>query len=307
MTHSPRKFHFARVDRGRPSPRRGGGRILPRDESSLGPAVRGRRPRPVRAAPAAWRLLLTPPAPGAANMALDEALMARSRDRGELWLRVYGWSEPTLSLGRHQTARGRYDLHRAAALGVRFVRRPTGGRAVLHHREITYCVTAPDGALGSLRESYRRINRLLVDALRRLGVEAGEARASGPAPRPGVAPCFEEPVAGEIVAGGRKLVGSAQWRDRGALLQHGSILVADDQALAGAAARAAAGRSGAGDARGAAGPARRRARVRGGARRRGGGRRGADRGRSPSWTMHSRAPRWRSGHEYESDAWTWRR
>jgi len=189
--------------------------------------------RPAAGTRVAWRLLVTPPAPGAANMALDEALMARSRDRGEVWLRVYGWSEPTLSLGRHQTARGRYDRHRAAALGVRFVRRPTGGRAVLHHREITYCVTAPDGALGSLRESYRRINRLLLDALRRLGVEAGEALASGPAPRPGVAPCFEEPVAGEIVAGGRKLVGSAQWRDRGALLQHGSILVEDDQALAG--------------------------------------------------------------------------
>ena len=105
---------------------------------------------------------------------------------------------------------------------------------MLHHREITYSVAAPDHALGTLRESYGRINRLLVDALRRLGVAAEEARASGPAPHPGVAPCFEVPVAGEITAGGRKLVGSAQWREQGALLQHGSILVEDDQALASA-------------------------------------------------------------------------
>lgn len=198
--------------------------------------LHGRKPgdRLAASAPSrVWLLLVTPPASGAANMALDEALMARSRADGEVHVRVYGWSEPTLSFGRHQSARGRYDLRRAAELGVRFVRRPTGGRAVLHHREITYCVAAPVGALGSLRESYGRINRLLVDALRRLGVVAEEAGAAGPAPRPGVAPCFEEPVAGEIVAAGRKLVGSAQWRDRGALLQHGSILVDDDQALAG--------------------------------------------------------------------------
>jgi lipoate-protein ligase A len=165
-------------------------------------------------------------------MALDEALMARARETGAILLRVYEWESPTLSLGRHQTARGLYDLDAARARGVGFVGRPTGGRAVLHHREITYSVAAPVGALGSLPESYRRINRLLLEALRRLGVNAGMAQPSGVAPHPGVAPCFEEPVAGEIVAGGRKLVGSAQWRDREALLQHGSILVDDDQTLA---------------------------------------------------------------------------
>ena len=173
-------------------------------------------------------------------MALDEALMARARDDGAVIVRVYGWDAPTLSLGRNQPAHGRYDLDAARARGVRFVRRPTGGRAVLHHREITYSVTAPERALGALGESYRRINRLLVGALGRLGVAAGEAAAAGPAPRPGVAPCFEEPVAGEIVAGGRKLVGSAQWRDGGAILQHGSILVDDDQPLASALLRSPA-------------------------------------------------------------------
>jgi len=180
----------------------------------------------------AWHVLLSPPADGATNMAADEALMSRARASGAVILRAYAWSEPTLSLGRHQTARGRYDLEAAAARGVRFVRRPTGGRAVLHHREITYAVAAPENALGNFRESYARINRLLVGALHRLGVMAEIASAAGTPPRPGVAPCFEEPVAGEIVASGRKLVGSAQWRADGALLQHGSILVDDDQALA---------------------------------------------------------------------------
>jgi lipoate-protein ligase A len=165
-------------------------------------------------------------------MAIDEALLARAAERGEAVLRVYGWSRPTLSFGRNQTARGRYDLARARARGVDVVRRPTGGRAVLHWREVTYSVTAPESAMGSLRESYRRINRLLLGGLRLLGVEAQEAEGTGVAPRPGVAPCFEEPVAGEIVAGGRKLVGSAQVREHGGLLQHGSILIDDDQSLA---------------------------------------------------------------------------
>lgn len=160
--------------------------------------------------------------------------MRWARERGEAVFRVYAWSRPTLSLGRNQTARDRYDTERAARAGIDFVRRPTGGRAVLHHREVTYSVAAPADVLGPLGESYRHINRLLLDGLRRLGVDAREAAPSGTAPRPGVAPCFETPVAGEITVAGRKLVGSAQVRDDGALLQHGSILVDDDQALASA-------------------------------------------------------------------------
>jgi lipoyl(octanoyl) transferase len=111
------------------------------------------------------------------------------------------------------------------------VRRPTGGRAILHHREITYSVAAPVSVLGSLRESYRAINRLLLEALRSLGVEAREAESSSRAPAPSLAPCFDSPVAGELVVERRKLVGSAQVRDGDILLQHGSILVDDDQYL----------------------------------------------------------------------------
>lgn len=179
-----------------------------------------------------WRVLVTAPMDGAANMALDEALMARAGDTGEAVLRVYGWSRPTLSLGRNQTAKGRYDLPRALACGIDIVRRPTGGRAVLHDHEVTYSVTAPAGPLGSLHESYATINRLLIMGLQALGVAAREADARGVAPRPGVAPCFTVPVRGEIVVGARKLVGSAQIRENGTLLQHGSILIDDDQAMA---------------------------------------------------------------------------
>ncbi len=163
-------------------------------------------------------------------MALDEALMDRARRTGEWVLRVYSWRTPTISLGRNQTAKGRYDLERIRDRGLDVVRRPTGGRAILHSREITYSVTAPVEDAGSLRTSYDRINRLLTGALVSLGVDAVAATGARQRhPAPGMTPCFDEPAAGELTVDGRKLAGSAQWRHDGALLQHGSILVADDQ------------------------------------------------------------------------------
>jgi lipoate-protein ligase A len=176
-----------------------------------------------------WRLLPSPPLAAADNMALDEALLRRAARTGETVLRVYAWAAPTLSFGRNQAAAGIYDPARARDLGVEIVRRPTGGRALLHHREVTYSVTAPADA--DLRASYARINRVLLHALQSLGAAAQLAAPAGRAPLPGDAPCFETPVEGELVIGARKLVGSAQWRDGGALLQHGSILVDDDQPL----------------------------------------------------------------------------
>jgi lipoate-protein ligase A len=178
-----------------------------------------------------WRHLVSEPLDGAANMAWDQALMGRARRTGEAVFRIYAWRRPTLSLGRNQTARGAYDLERATGLGVDFVRRPTGGRALLHHREVTYSVTAPDAFDATLSGAYARINALLLEALRALGVPAELAAPAVRTPAPGLAPCFDQPAAGEIVVAGRKLVGSAQWRHEGALLQHGSILLADDQGL----------------------------------------------------------------------------
>lgn len=177
-----------------------------------------------------WHFLLTRPADAAYNMALDEALMRRAARTGDAVFRLYGWSEPTLSLGRNQRARGCYDETAARALGVGFVRRPTGGRALLHDHEVTYSATLPVADAGQARTAYDFINDVLLGGLSRLGVSAGRATATKSLP-PGLRPCFDAPAEHEIVVGGRKLVGSAQWRRGGALLQHGSILIRDDQPL----------------------------------------------------------------------------
>lgn len=161
-------------------------------------------------------------------MACDVALMERARRTGESVFRVYAWSQPTLSFGRHEATRRQYDPVAIAAAGVGLVRRPTGGRALLHHREVTYSITAPSNATVSLADSVRAFNRLLLRALHALGVAATEARDARTL-RPEGAACFAAPSAGELTLHARKLVGSAQVRQDGALLQHGSILLDDDQ------------------------------------------------------------------------------
>ncbi len=179
-----------------------------------------------------WHFHPTSPpyADGAFNMAFDEALMLRAARTGEAVFRVYGWSGPALSLGRNQRARGCYDEAGAGEQGIAFVRRPTGGRALLHHHEVTYSATLPLDEAGDARAAYDFVNGVLLAALARLGVKAGLAAEPISMP-PGLRPCFDVPAAGEIVVQGRKLVGSAQWRRSGALLQHGSILIRDDQAI----------------------------------------------------------------------------
>ncbi len=189
---------------------------------------------------ARWRLLDSGAGDGATNMATDHALLDRAADPSaadpsaadEAVLRIYAWTRPTLSFGLHERARIPREAFEAHDVDV--VRRPTGGRALLHHREVTYSVTAPvppDAPGIGLGESYRAINTLLRNALARLGVVADEAPRRGRASSPDGAPCFAEPNVGELVVDGRKLVGSAQRRDARALLQHGSILLADDQAM----------------------------------------------------------------------------
>ena len=178
-----------------------------------------------------WHFLTTTASTGDFNMALDEALMRRAAS-GIATFRMYGWSCPTLSLGRNQRARGLYNLGAARELGVGIVRRPTGGRALLHHREITYSATLPARDAADARVAYEFINGILVDGLRHLGVRVTLATQTVAVP-PGPRPCFDLPSDREIVVGARKLVGSAQWRRTGTLLQHGSILVHDDQGLIG--------------------------------------------------------------------------
>lgn len=184
------------------------------------------------AEPERIRCLEDGPGPGPWNMAVDHALMDPAR-RGEVTLRFYRWDPPCLSLGRNQRAEGRYDPAAAARHGIDVVRRPTGGRSVYHDRELTYALAAPADLWGGLRASYSRVNDALRRGLSRLGapVEVAGEREERRAPGPDSRACFRDPLPGEVTAGGRKLVGSAQWREDGALLQQGSLLLADDQSV----------------------------------------------------------------------------
>jgi lipoate-protein ligase A len=163
-------------------------------------------------------------------MAIDQALLERAGKYGERWLRLYRWEPHCLSFGRHEPATRRYDAGRIVERGLDTVRRPTGGRAVWHGHEVTYAVAAPGHALGSLHQAYLEIHRMLLQALHALGAPAAMAPAQAPA-RLDAGACFAQPVGGEIMLAGKKVVGSAQLREGDALLQHGSILLRDDQAV----------------------------------------------------------------------------
>jgi lipoate-protein ligase A len=145
-------------------------------------------------------------------------------------LRLYGWNPPCLTLGRHQGVET-VDFDFCRTEGIDVVRRPTGGRALLHHLELTYAVIAPLGAgplPRALQDAYRLICGALVRAMRAVGVDAaltdGEVNVLLPSPQSAV-PCFEAPAGGEVVVGGRKLIGSAMRAHAGTILQHGAILL----------------------------------------------------------------------------------
>jgi len=179
-----------------------------------------------------WRLLRTPPDRGAWNMALDEAILEAVGRREALpTLRLYAWEPPCLSLGYAQSV-SEVDMDRLEARGWDLVRRPTGGRAILHTDELTYSVAAPPDEArlaGTLLESYNRLAGALLAALRQLGLQV-EMQAHRTVPEgQNVNPvCFEVPSTYEITVGGRKLVGSAQARRREGILQHGTLPLTGD-------------------------------------------------------------------------------
>lgn len=178
-----------------------------------------------------WRLIVDGDLTGAQNMARDWAILeAVSEGASAPTLRIYGWNPPCLTLGRHQGVEAA-NLVFCRAEGIDVVRRPTGGRALLHHHELTYAVVAPlkSGPLPrGLQKAYRSICEALVRAMRALGVDAeltgGEVNLELPGPRSTV-PCFEAPAGGEVVVGGRKLIGSAMRAHAGTILQHGAIVL----------------------------------------------------------------------------------
>jgi len=166
---------------------------------------------------------------GRLDMAIDEALTAAvGEGRSAQVVRLYGFSPPTLSLGRFQKAKGKCSLELLAADGVTLVRRPTGGHAVLHDSELTYAVMLSKeetgGNLGGARkrEVYEYIARILLSGLEKLGIRARvNAAQRGDIHNPD---CFGSAGEYEIASeSGRKLIGSAQMTTRHAILQHGSI------------------------------------------------------------------------------------
>lgn len=172
-----------------------------------------------------WRLIFSPAADGATQMAVDEAIWrAVAAGRALPTLRFYAWSPPCLSLGRHQPLE---QVNRAALqeAGYGLVRRPTGGKAILHTDELTYSLAvslADPRVRGGVLESCARLSRGLLLGLQILGIR--DATASRRESRSPLGPvCFEEAADFEIAVEGRKIVGSAQVRGGGGLLQHGSL------------------------------------------------------------------------------------
>jgi lipoyl(octanoyl) transferase len=173
-----------------------------------------------------FRLILDGPADGAWNMALDEALMESSGTEGNPpSLRFYTFSPPALSVGRFQKTGGVFDFECLEDFGYTFVRRPSGGQAVLHSEELTYSAAVGKHVLGRLgkRDIYRFIVPILLAGLSELGLESFNEAPGGN----GVSTspdCFASTGQYEIDGNSnRKLIGSAQMVSRTSVLQHGSI------------------------------------------------------------------------------------
>jgi lipoate-protein ligase A len=182
-------------------------------------------------------------------MAIDEWLLEMLEAGGAALtvVRFYEWTRPTLSLGQHQKMDRAADVGYCASRGIDIVYRPTGGRAVLHDRELTYAIVSNDRDIfnsASVLTTYKRIANALCRGLQRLGVAA--VLADSPmhaleAPENPVwvkDPCFNSPSRYELMVGDRKLIGSAQKRLQRSFLQHGSLLLDCDVSMLAHATRA---------------------------------------------------------------------
>jgi lipoate-protein ligase A len=173
------------------------------------------------------RLLPFAIADGPTNMAADE-VMVRSAANGIASLRFYGWTAATVSLGYFQAAAVRFSDPLLAALP--FVRRPSGGATLVHHHELTYCLALPPGSPWHSSEAWMpRMHRIITTALGELGL-AGKIDAVDADPvKHGDVLCFEQYTPGDLLSLGKKVVGSAQRKYHQALMQHGSILLAQSE------------------------------------------------------------------------------
>ncbi|MEA3320658.1 MAG: biotin/lipoate A/B protein ligase family protein [Bacillota bacterium] len=185
-----------------------------------------------------WRFIDSQNQSPAFNMALDEALLDwHSKGIIPPTIRFYGWNPPTLSVGYFQKVEKEINMERVKELGLGFVRRPTGGRGVLHDKELTYSVIVSEEhpeMPQTVTEAYRVISEGILEGFKALGLDAyfaiprtEEEKQGLKNPRSSV--CFDAPSWYELVVEGRKVAGSAQTRQKGVILQHGSILLDIDE------------------------------------------------------------------------------
>ena len=180
-----------------------------------------------------WRLLPSGEAPGASHMALDQALLEEAVQEGfPPTLRFYRWSPPAISIGRFQPL-AEVDLAACDREGIDVVRRPTGGKCILHLDDFTYSLVLPARfpLPNGVAAAYRLICGGILCALRRLGLPAVIQSRVGDHYRRGTGACFAATTQADLAYAGRKICGSAQVRRRGAVLQHGSILMQDRSEL----------------------------------------------------------------------------
>lgn len=185
-----------------------------------------------------WRFIDSGNCPPAFNMALDEALLDwHSEGKIPPVIRFYGWSPATLSVGYFQKVEKDINMEAVGKYGLGFVRRPTGGRGVLHDQELTYSVIVseeyPDMPK-TVTEAYRVISEGILEGFKNLGLDAYFAVPRTQEEKDGLknprsAVCFDAPSWYELVVEGRKVAGSAQTRQKGVILQHGSILLDIDE------------------------------------------------------------------------------
>jgi lipoate-protein ligase A len=181
-----------------------------------------------------WRFISSGSQSPAYNMAVDEAILtAHSEGKVPPTVRFYGWNPATLSIGYFQKAVEEIDFAHLEREGLGFVRRPTGGRAVLHDKELTYSIIVSESYPGIPRgvtEAYRVLSEGLLLGFRKLGLDARMVQLESEEDKSkyasmGSAACFDSPSWYELVVEGRKIAGSAQTRQKQVVLQHGSILL----------------------------------------------------------------------------------
>lgn len=181
-----------------------------------------------------WTLVLdTDPLPGSWNMAVDDFLFQSLSDETYTYLRFYRWERPTASLGYSQNIRKVIDIEYCRKNGIDVVRRMTGGKLVLHHKEVTYSLCSSDSGTftSTLADSYRLISEALMRGFEKMGLSPCLADTPPDSYVKGHLPCFSYPARDEIEIEGKKIVGSAQKRTGEKFIQHGSIPLEEDEGL----------------------------------------------------------------------------